>query len=345
MGENQTNTVLVVDDERSIRDYLAEVLRFEGYDCRCFSGSLAALSYLAARESPGDLLLADISMPDMGGIDLLRSVKESHPELPVILVSGLYELALAVDALEAGADDYLKKPVKPSDVITLVAKYLKPRAADQEQEVQHALTNFLASRNSDPTSSRLLEQLFQKLGFKRYETFQHSARVAAAARLVGECYGLSDEELRHLELGSLLHDIGKIAIPRNVLMKPEKLTDEEWRVIREHPVIGYQLLVEFQELEQEAKVVYSHHESYDGNGYPQGLKTDQIPLGARIFSVVDTFDAITSDRPYRAAQSVEEARTEIKRVSGKQFDPVLVKIFLSIPAGKLQAIRDQYPDE
>ena len=243
-------------------------------------------------------------MPDMGGIDLLRSVKESHPELPVILVSGLYELALAVDALEAGADDYLKKPVKPSDVITLVAKYLKPRAADQEQEVQHALTNFLASRNSDPTSSRLLEQLFQKLGFKRYETFQHSARVAAAARLVGECYGLSDEELRHLELGSLLHDIGKIAIPRNVLMKPEKLTDEEWRVIREHPVIGYQLLVEFQELEQEAKVVYSHHESYDGNGYPQGLKTDQIPLGARIFSVVDTFDAITSDRPYRAAQSV-----------------------------------------
>ena len=344
MGETRPSTVLVVDDEPSIRDYLAEVLRFEGYDCECFSGSLAALSYLSAQEKPADLVLADISMPDMGGIDLLRSVKEAHPDLPVILVSGLYELALAVDALEAGADDYLKKPVKPTDLVTLVAKYLDSRTAEQEEEVQYALRGFLETGNADPTSSRSLEQLFQKLGFKRYETFQHSARVASVSRLVGEYCGLPDEELRHLELGALLHDIGKIAIPRNVLMKPGKLTDEEWRVMKEHPTIGYRVLMGFPELAEEAKVVYSHHESYDGAGYPQGLSGEQIPFGARIFSIVDTFDAMTSDRPYRAAQSVDAARTEIERVSGTQFDPKLVTVFLGIPAEKLQALRDKYPD-
>ena len=345
MGETHHSKVLVVDDEQSIRDYLAEVLRFEGYDCECFSGSLAALSYLSAQEKPADLLLADISMPDMGGIDLLRSVKEAHPDLPVILVSGLYELALAVDALEAGADDYLKKPVKPADLVTLVAKYLDSGTAEQEQQVQNALRGFLETRTSDPKSSRSLEQLFQKLGFKRYETFQHSARVAAVSRLIGEHCGLPVDELRRLELGALLHDIGKIAIPRNVLMKPGKLTDEEWRVMKEHPAIGYRVLMEFPELAQEAKVVYSHHESYDGSGYPQGLSGEQIPLGARIFSIVDTFDAITSDRPYRAAQSVDAARTEIERVSGTQFDPALVKIFLGIPPEKLQELRDKYPDQ
>ena len=338
------NTVLVVDDEQSIREYLAEVLRFEGYDCHCFSGSLAALSYLSAQEGPADLVLADISMPDMGGIALLRSVKETHPELPVILVSGLYELALAIDALEAGADDYLKKPVKPTDLVTLVAKYLDSGTAEQEEQVQHALRDFLATSNTDPTSSRLLEQLFQKLGFKRYETFQHSARVAAASRLVGEHCGIADRELQHLELGALLHDIGKIAIPRNVLMKPGKLTDEEWRVMKEHPAIGYRVLMGFPELREESKVVYSHHESYDGRGYPQGLAGDEIPLGARIFAIVDTFDAMTSDRPYRAAQSVDAARAEIEWVSGKQFDPELVDVFLRIPAQELQGLRDKYPD-
>ena len=344
MGETRPSTVLVVDDEPSIRDYLAEVLRFEGYDCECFSGSLAALSYLSAQEKPADLVLADISMPDMGCIDLLRSVKEAHPDLPVILVSGLYELALAVDALEAGADDYLKKPVKPTDLVTLVAKYLDSGTDEQEEEVQYALRGFLETGNADPTSSRSLEQLFQKLGFKRYETFQHSARVASVSRLVGEYCGLPDEELRHLELGALLHDIGKIAIPRNVLMKPGKLTDEEWRVMKEHPAIGSRVLLGFPELAEEAQVVYSHHESYDGAGYPQGLSGEQIPFGARIFSIVDTFDAMTSDRPYRAAQSVDAARTEIERVSGTQFDPKLVTVFLGIPAEKLQALRDKYPD-
>ncbi len=140
MSAHQLNTVLVVDDEPSVRDYLADVLQYDGYQCRCFSEGLAALSYLSQRNQPADLLLADISMPGMDGIDLLRNVKETNPEMPVILISGLYELAIAVDALDAGADDYLHKPVKPQDVLALVNRYLDPNDGSQERDVQKGTT-------------------------------------------------------------------------------------------------------------------------------------------------------------------------------------------------------------
>jgi cyclic di-GMP phosphodiesterase len=330
-----------VDDDAQIREYLAEVLRLEGYDCRCFSDSLAALAYLDQSESPADLLLADINMPAMGGIELLREVKSSYPDLPVVLISGMYELALAVDAMEAGADDYLKKPVRPGDVIALVSKYLTPDPR-QHQEVQEALRIFLDSRPPDPKTSEQIKAVFQKLGFKRYETYEHSARVASLCYLFGGHCALSQEDLYHLELGALLHDIGKIGIPRNVLLKPGPLTDEEWRVMRLHPAIGYSILAAFPELRWEAELVYCHHERYDGLGYPRGLTGEAIPLGARIFSIVDTFDAITSDRPYRAAQSIDVACSEIRKASGSQFDPALVEIFMKIPRQDLEDIRGRF---
>jgi response regulator RpfG family c-di-GMP phosphodiesterase len=331
-----------VDDEEPVRDYLAEVLRIEGYECLCFSKSLEALSYLARSSSPADLLLADISLPDMTGIELLREVKTKYPGLPVILISGMYELALAVDALEAGADDYLKKPVRPGDVITLVSRYLAPDFQRQEA-VQEALREFVASQPADPGASAQIKEVFQKLGFKRYETYEHSARVASYCRLFGRSYRLTEEDLRHLELGALLHDIGKIGIPRNVLLKPGKLTGEEWRVMRMHPSIGHSLLASFPQLHLEAEIVYSHHERYDGSGYPRGLRGKDIPLEARIFSIVDAYDAITSDRPYRAAQSPEKAVLEIQTMSGTQFDPDLVAEFLRLSAQDLEVIRQRYP--
>ncbi len=333
--------MLVVDDEAATRDYLAEVLRSEGYECQCFSKSLEALSYLARSSAPAGLLLADISMPDMTGIELLREVKSKYPELPVILISGIYEFALAVDALEAGADDYLKKPVRPADVAALVGKYLAPDFRRQE-EVHAALRDFVASQPADPRACKQIKEVFQKLGFKRYETYEHSARVASYCRLFGRHCGLAEDELRHLELGALLHDIGKIGIPRNVLLKPGKLTDEEWRVMRMHPGIGHALLAEFPDLREEAQIVYCHHEKYDGSGYPCGLRGKDIPLGARIFSIVDAYDAITSDRPYRAAQSAEKAFLEIQRMNGTQFDPDLVEEFLRLPSQELEAIQKQY---
>ena len=345
MAPRSPSTVLVVDDEEGIRDYLAEVLRFEGYQCRCFTESLAALAYLAGQNAPADLVLADIRMPGMNGIDLLREVKSRQPGLPVILVSGLYELALTLDALEAGADDYLKKPVKPSDVVTLVGKYLQQDARRHEEEFREALRQFLDARSANGEAAEPLAGVFRMLGFRRYETFQHSKRVAAYSRLFGEHCRLTRPELGHLELGALLHDIGKIGIPRNVLLKPESLNEEEWRVMKTHPQIGYGLLSEFPAFQEEARIVLSHHERFDGKGYPRGKSGKEIPVGARIFSIVDTLDAITSDRPYRPAQPFSNAQREIERMSGTQFDPLLVDVFGGIPVEKLREIQQAYPDE
>jgi cyclic di-GMP phosphodiesterase len=337
------STVLVVDDEESIRKYLAEVLEFEGYECICFSGSLAALAYLTRGRKLPDLMLADIAMPDLGGIELLRSAKSMLPEMPVILVSGLYELALALEALDAGADDYLKKPVRPSELATLVGKYLQPDS-HQREALQASIRDLLAEQPSDFENCEQIRDIFRKLGFKRYETFQHSKRVAAYAVLLGRRCELPKSELDSLRLGALLHDIGKVGVPRNVLQKPGDLSEDEWQVMRSHPAIGHRLLSAFPELRKEAEIVYSHHEEFNGAGYPQGLQGEAIPYAARLFSIVDTFDAITSDRPYRLAQSIAKAREEISRMAGVQFDPALVREFLKISGQELEEVRRRHPD-
>jgi HD-GYP domain-containing protein (c-di-GMP phosphodiesterase class II) len=232
--------------------------------------------------------------------------------------------------------------VGPGDVIALVSKYLTPDPR-RHQEVQEALRHFLDAGPPDPKTSEQIKAVFQKLGFKRYETYEHSARVASLCYLFGRHCALPPAELHHLELGALLHDIGKIGIPHNVLLKPGPLTDEEWRVMRLHPAIGYSILAAFPELRPEAEIVYCHHEQYGGLGYPRGLEAEEIPLGARIFSIVDTFDAITSDRSYRAAQSIDVACKEIRKGSGSQFDSRLVEIFLQIPRQDLEEIRNRFP--
>ena len=344
MDRAEEKTIVIVDDEEPMRDYLREVLTDEGYDCKCFTGSLAALAYMASGSDRADLILTDINMPGMGGVDLLRTVKTVSPELPVILISGLYEVGLAIEALRRGAADYLLKPAKPDDVAKLVARHVEPDHEGQREAMRGALRKFLSSRDRYHNPGEQVQEVFDVLGFKRYETLQHSKRVAAYAVLLGEAKKMSDEDLRHLELGALLHDIGKIAIPHNVLMKPEPLNDEEWGVMKLHPQIGWELLSEFPELGAEAEIVYSHHERFDGKGYPRRLKAHGILLGSRIFSIVDTLDAITSDRPYRGRQPMEAARAEIKKSSGSQFDPPLVAALEKLPHSALLKVRLDYPD-
>lgn len=343
MGDSPA-TVLVVDDEPGVRDYLSAVLSFEGYRCRAFDGPLPALRYIQDGALPADLMLADINMPDMNGMELLRSSKAVKPEMPVILVSGLYELALALEALDSGADDYLRKPVKPRDVVALVERYLSNDSGEQEAALKQALEAYVEAHTSKAESAGPLREVFRSMGFKRYETFQHSQRVAAYCRLFGTRKNLSPEYLVRLELGALLHDIGKIGIPRNILLKPGPLNADEWAVMKTHPTIGHRLLCRFEALRDEAEIVYSHHERYDGRGYPRGLKGEQIPLGARLFSIVDAFDAITSDRAYRAGSPFGVAFAEIARMSGAQFDPELADLFCTIPVEELQAVRERFPD-
>jgi len=338
-------TVVVVDDESSMRDYLNNVLSREGYRCECFPDAMAALSYICENQQSVNLVLTDISMPGMDGLELLSASRALYPDLPVILLSGLCQLQLALDALNAGATDYLLKPATPGDIAEQVSRHLQPEGKRQDQAVREALRNFVAVRSRRGRALEQLQGLFRVLGFKDCETLQHCRRVASYAALLGEAYGLSGSELREVELGALLHDIGKIAVPMNVLLKPGPLTEEEWSAIRLHPSIGWELLSEFPDLKMEAQIVYCHHEAFDGSGYPRRLRGEKIPIAARIFSVIDTFDAITSNRPYRRAREFRHAREEISRVSGTQLDPQLTQIFADLSDDELLKVKETYKDQ
>ncbi|MBI3694436.1 MAG: response regulator [Acidobacteria bacterium] len=346
------NTVVVVDDEEGVRNYLNEVLTLEGYDCKCFPESSAALDYMGETAEPPALVLTDIRMPGLDGLELLKRVRSLSPSMPVILISGYYESNMALEAVRAGASDYLFKPAQPAEVISIVARHLRSNGEPDRAAVQVALARFLAQYKNRGQLDLLSEsqpdpamELFRSLVWKRYETMQHSMRVSAYATLLGRAYGLTSGPLWNLRLGALLHDVGKIAVPRNVLMKPGPLNEEEWKVMRTHPLIGFQLLAAFPGMREVAEVVYAHHEHYDGSGYPRGLCGEEIPVGARLFSIADAVDAITCRRPYRQAQTFEQAFEILRQCRGTQFDPAQVDLFLTLPTAKLAAIHQQLRDE
>jgi response regulator RpfG family c-di-GMP phosphodiesterase len=341
-----TGHIVVVDDEQEMRDYLAEVLTLHGYRCLLFADGNAALSHLAANGDSASLILSDIKMPGMSGVELLRTVKAVAPELPFILFSGIYEQSLAMDALRTGATDYLLKPALPSEIIALIAKHLRGPESETQMAVRRALIRFLhALKLAGTSGAGQLAPLYDTLGIKRFETLQHSQRVAAYSRLIGTVHGLDEKALGELEIGALLHDIGKAAIPHNVLMKPGKLNGEEWRVMKTHAQIGAELLATVPGIANEAEIVYCHHERVDGRGYPRGLSKDEMPIGARIFAVADTLDAITSNRPYRKSLSLTQAREEIDRMNRTNFDPRVVESFHRVPDGELEAVRLLHPDQ
>lgn len=351
MPPAHADTIVVVDDDRFIRTYLTEVLTPQGYQCQTFEDSLSALRWLSAAQSqpdspPPGMLLSDIALPDMDGMELLRTVKAMHPNLPVILLSAFCDLSSATDALRSGASDYLLKPANPSHIVQLVARHLNNKGADRLQSARETLRLVLKRKLlSGGKSASTLMPIFDLLGLKRFETFQHSRRVAAFAVLLGKYMRMDDMALEALEIGSLLHDVGKSGIPFNILMKPGKLDAEERRIMELHPQLGANLLSGIPGIDRESEIVLSHHERYDGTGYPMGLANQAIPLGARLFSVADTLDAITSDRCYRKGQDLSVARAEIDSMSGSQFDPRIVQRFQSIPDKELEELRSRYPEE
>ncbi len=344
MRMTDEKTVVIVDDDESMREYLSETLVSGGYDCRTFPTGAAALGWLAVNE-PVDLLLSDINMPGMNGLDLLRTVKMVAPQLPFILVSGMCDLPIAQGALRAGATDYLLKPVRPADLIGLISKHLNGFHSERFEAVREALHRTLGGK--DPSQGSLAGQLlpiFDGLGFKRFETLQHSRRVSAFTLLIARGLNMTSAARRGLEIGALLHDIGKAGIPHNVLMKPGKLNEEEQKILRLHPRLGLDLLSDLPGLELESQIVYCHHERFDGTGYPRKLAGDAIPLSARMFAIADALDALTNDRCYRAGRSLAFARAEIQRSAGTQFDPAVLTLIDRVPDAEFVAVRRQFPD-
>jgi response regulator RpfG family c-di-GMP phosphodiesterase len=332
MADMSTHKVrtLVVDDDPLVRETFAAILTEEGYETFCAASGAEARELLARQTF--DIMLCDIFMPGQNGLELLREVVTTYPDMPVILVTGYGSVNMARDALHKGASDFITKPCSSDELPIIVERNLTRQALQRKNLLRYKMA--LQTSNES-----ILDALLSALNTRDTETQGHSERVTAYTMEMADLMRLSAEEIYHIERGALLHDIGKIGIPDRILLKPGKLTPEEWVEMRKHPFIGYQMCVKIEMLRQAAQIVLYHHEAWDGSGYPEGLKDEAIPLGARIFAVADTLDAMTSDRPYRAAMSFQAAQEEITRHCGTQFDPAVVKVFLSVPESRWLHIR------
>ncbi len=330
--------ILIVDDEVEITEILADLLS-EDYQCRRAGSAEEALARLG--ESEFQLVISDITMPGMSGLDMIPHIKELSPDTVVVMISGMQTVESAIGALRLGAFDYLMKPFDLRQVEAVVKRALehhelvvaKQRYENHLEELVEQRTIELdkALNSLEGAYRSTLKALTAALETRDSETHGHSERVVTYSLRLGREYGLNSAEMKALEFGSLLHDIGKIGVPDSILRKPAKLTEEEWVRMREHPLHGQQILRGIEFLQGASRVVAQHHEKWDGTGYPLGLQKEEIDICARIFSVADAFDAITSDRVYRRGKPYEAAAQELDDWAGRQFDPKVVEAFHRVP--------------
>jgi putative nucleotidyltransferase with HDIG domain len=349
--DEQQTTILVVDDDASVRHVISTVLREEGYSVRAAASAEQALELLrASGEVP--TVLSDLKMPGHDGIWLLDQILQRHPHAAVVMLTGYGDTENAVECLKRGAADYLLKPPRITDLVRAIERAQSRRKlaiarnryheglAQRVREKTLEITEALRSTADAYTST--LSALVAALDAREHETSDHSQRVVRFTMAIARRMGIGGDELDQIGRGALLHDIGKIGVPDSILLKAGPLTPSEWIEMRKHPEVGHQILQSIAFLSSAADVVLAHQERWDGGGYPRGLSGTQIPLGARIFAIADTLDAMTSDRPYRRGVSYDEARAEIARCSGTQFDPSCVNAFLAVPVAELVELRDRH---
>jgi len=340
--------ILIVDDEAEITAILADL--FEGkYDCTTAGSAEEALELLSIQDY--ELVVSDITMPGMSGLDMIPHIRNAWPNSVVVMISGMQTVESAIDALRLGAFDYVMKPFDLRQVEAVVKRALehqelivaKQRYEDHLEElVEQRTTELDQALNSLEDAYRsTLKALTAALETRDLETHGHSERVVSYSMRLGREYRLDSQHTKSLEFGSLLHDIGKIGVPDLILRKPAKLTPEEWVLMRQHPSHGQQILRGIQFLEGAARVVAQHHEQWDGSGYPLGLRGEEIDICARIFSVADAFDAITSNRVYRKGKPYLAAAEELDAWAGKQFDPKVVEAFHRVPPQDWDNLRYQ----
>jgi putative nucleotidyltransferase with HDIG domain len=339
MTEPQTQPrLLIVDDEPEVRGVLHELL-IDSYICGQASSAEDALRQLG--ESSYQLIISDITMSGMSGLEMIPHVKAISPDTVIVMISGMQTIESAINALRLGAFDYLMKPFDLRQAEAAIARaYEHHELIVAKQRYENHLEELVDQRTAELDKAlgslenayrSTLRALTAALETRDAETHGHSERVVTFSLRLGREYGLHAAEMKALEFGSLLHDIGKIGVPDAILRKPAKLTDEEWIRMREHPLHGQQILRGIKFLEGAARVVAQHHEKWNGSGYPLGLKGEEIDICARIFSVADAFDAITSDRVYRQGRPYEAAAQELDEWVNRQFDPKVVEAFHRVP--------------
>ncbi len=333
------NTILIVDDEEMISEFLASTLTREGHRCIMADSVEAGLQYMASE--PIDMAILDIVMPGRSGIDLLVEIKKSDPHVAVLMLTAINDMETAMGCIHKGADDHIVKPFNIDRMLITVRNSLEHRRVlleniayhenlelkvmEQTQQIRETMHQLNLAYESSLTA------LIRALDARERETGSHSERVMNYTMSFARLLQIPEKEVALMGRGALLHDIGKIGVSDGILLKPGKLTEDEWTDMRKHSQIGYDILAGMDFLKNAAEFVLSHHERYDGSGYPRGLRREEIPLGARIFALVDTLDAMTSDRPYRKALPFDAVTAEVQRCCGTQFDPSLVELFLGIP--------------
>jgi response regulator RpfG family c-di-GMP phosphodiesterase len=337
--------ILVVDDEDSIRDLFSEWLRVEGHTCVSAGTAVEALS-VAEREKT-DVALLDLRMPGESGVWLARRLRESRDDLAIIMATGAQSFDAAREGMRLGVMDYLLKPFSRQELVEAVDRAVKwceatarARAERErlEQEIERRSSELSqAFAEVEHTQSGALEALLVAFNSRNPDACAHARRVAQSAIVLAESMGVSRTLLDDIERGALLHDIGKVAMPDSLIHKAGRLTDEELAVIRTHPQVGHDILMAVPFLQPAAAIVLASHEWVNGSGYPFGLQGDEIPLGARITSVADAFDALTRNRVYRGSVPAERANAEILRYAGLQFDPGVVKAWMRLAEPVLAA--------
>jgi len=315
-------TVLAVDDEENNLALVRRTLH-SNYNVICASSAKEALNIIEEKGNDISLIVSDQKMPEMEGTEFLKQVAQQYPDIVNILLTGHSNVDILIDAInECHLFQYIMKPFDPSDLrITIENGIKKYELTAERTKIADDLGDLFY---------KTIRSIAQALDAKDKYTHGHSFRVTLYSLAIAKQYGLEECELENVEIAGLLHDIGKIAIPENILCKPGKLTNEEFSAIKMHPQLGTKLVENIKQLNSISSWIKAHHEKYDGTGYPDGLTGEEIPLNARIIAIADTYDAMTSDRSYRKGLSHEIALEEIKRCSGTQFDPNLVQLFESI---------------
>ncbi len=352
--QSSRGAVLVVDDDRRIGELVGVVLRANGYRCEVARSLQEALILL---EADGiDLCVCDLDLgSDTTGLELAAQIRGSEPGVALVMMSGSNDTRLAEEAIRVGAYDYLVKPFRNNELLITVANAFHRRALEQEsaalrRELQATIDrrtlDLALSREATIHREETIHRLARALEFRDTPTGDHVERMAAFCRMIALRLGLPPERCSLIRTASLLHDIGKVGIPDRILVKPGPLTDEERAEIQEHTRVGHRILngSTSELIQLAAEIALSHHERYDGEGYPHGLRGKEIPLEGRIAAVCDVFDALTTSRPYRPHPFTQAAAVALLRSeSGKAFDPEIVDAFVGA-VDEVGRIRSRYAD-
>ena len=338
--------ILIADDDTEIKSVLHEFLS-QWYECVEVCSAEEALRLL--RFEKFDLIISDIVMDGMSGLEMVPHVLRLAPDTVIVMLSGSQTIENAIEAMRVGAFDYITKPFDLCHVEVIIRRALEHQdLLRSKRQYEKHLEELIGQRTAELNEAldslsgayrSTLKALVATLEMRDKETHGHSERVVSFSLRLGRELGLGAKQMRDLEFGSMLHDIGKIGIPDAILRKPAELSDDEWKKMRQHPMLGQQILGGIEFLEGASRVVAQHHERWDGLGYPLKLRGEEIDICARIFTVADAFDAIVSDRVYSPSKSYELAAAELDRCAGAQFDPTVVAVFHRVPRAEWEEMR------